>query len=435
MITIDWNTKIIFVPRADMTLVQSTPVEIRELNLNWFRLQLKDIEDDEGMPFLDTHRHNTEVSIAGLTLARVIEIINGYTVTFEDGQYAVNLVGANSNVADVVNVNQVSVRSQNAAGLISSADIEYASYQNCVTVDLTSPYAGTIHPVGTQRQPVNNFSDALLIAAYRGLGTLRIVGDAMVDTGGDYSGLNFIGESMDKTLLTVTSQANVLRCEFFNCTLEGVLDGESFVKESRVGDLEYINGVIERCMLDGVIVLGGGVGALFVDCWRGIDPTPPVIDMGGSGQKLDMRNYSGRVHLRNKTGSEMCVLTLLAGQVIVEDTVTNGLIRVLGNGSVMDEDGNPLESGPWNGATLDLSDLLNPQTISHRIFQAVDVETGLNFLDSMRLILASAAGKLSGAEQGSTTITIKNAQVGDRNRIVATVDEYGNRSELIFDLS
>lgn len=100
-----------------MTLIQASP-EIRQLDLDVFRLALKNLEDNEdGQIFIDTHRHNTSVAIGGLTLARVIEIINGYTVTFEDGQYAVNLVGANSNVADVTNVNQVSVRSANSAGL------------------------------------------------------------------------------------------------------------------------------------------------------------------------------------------------------------------------------------------------------------------------------------------------------------------------------
>jgi len=117
-VSIDWDDKIIYVPKVDTTLIQSSPTEIRELNINTFRLTLKNLEDDiEGMPFLDTHRHNTEVTVGGVTLARVVEIINGYTVTFEDGQYAVNLVGANSNIADVSNVNQVSIRSSNSAGL------------------------------------------------------------------------------------------------------------------------------------------------------------------------------------------------------------------------------------------------------------------------------------------------------------------------------
>ena len=120
-ITIDWNTKIINVPKADLTLIQSTPTEIREMNVNTFRLWLKDIEDNvEGLPFVDTHRHNTQVVLAGLTLARVVEILSPYTITFENGLYAVNLVGANNNIADKTNVNNVSVRSSNSAGLIST---------------------------------------------------------------------------------------------------------------------------------------------------------------------------------------------------------------------------------------------------------------------------------------------------------------------------
>ena len=119
-ISVNWPIKVINVPKADMTLVQSNPFEIRQLDLNVFRLALKDLEDNaDGMPFPKTHNHNTEITVAGITLSRVIEIVNGYTVTFEDGQYAVNLVGANSNVSDVVNLNQVSIRSANSAGLIT----------------------------------------------------------------------------------------------------------------------------------------------------------------------------------------------------------------------------------------------------------------------------------------------------------------------------
>lgn len=118
-ISIDYSTLVIYVPKADLTLVDAGPPEIRELDLDAFRLELKDLEDDvDGMAFLDTHRHVTETTIAGITLARVIEIINGYTVEFEDGQYTVNAVGANSNLRDVRVPNQVSLNTANSAGLI-----------------------------------------------------------------------------------------------------------------------------------------------------------------------------------------------------------------------------------------------------------------------------------------------------------------------------
>src|SRR3989338_8785590 len=123
-ITINWATKIINVPKVDMTQVQFSPpdaFEIYELDIDEFRLTLKDLEDDvEGMAFPTTHNHNTIVTVGGVSLARVVEIINGYTVTFENDSYAVNLVGANSNISDVVNLNTVSVRAANSAGLIQS---------------------------------------------------------------------------------------------------------------------------------------------------------------------------------------------------------------------------------------------------------------------------------------------------------------------------
>lgn len=120
-ISINWATKVINVPQADLTDLGG---DVYELDLNDFRLELKSLEASEaGMAFLDTHSHNPPVTIGGVTIGRVIEIINGYTITFEDGQYAVNLVGANSNVSDVANVNQVSIRSANSAGLISAENM------------------------------------------------------------------------------------------------------------------------------------------------------------------------------------------------------------------------------------------------------------------------------------------------------------------------
>ena len=116
-ISINWATKVINIPQDYLTDLGGG---VYELDVNTFRLDLRDIEDNEdGIPFQYTHTHNTEVTLGGLTLSRVVEIIAPYTITFEDGQYAVNLVGANNNIADRTNVNQVSVRSSNSAGMVT----------------------------------------------------------------------------------------------------------------------------------------------------------------------------------------------------------------------------------------------------------------------------------------------------------------------------
>lgn len=119
-ISVDPITGEITVPKADLTLLQASP-EIRELDVDALRLELKDWEASaDGRPWPDTHIHNTEVSLAGTTFARTVEIIAPYFVTIEDGQYAVSAVGANHNVADVLTVNQVSLRTFNSGGLIVS---------------------------------------------------------------------------------------------------------------------------------------------------------------------------------------------------------------------------------------------------------------------------------------------------------------------------
>ena len=127
-ISIDWATRIITVPRLDMPLVNVDP-EIRTLDVNAFRLELKDLEDNvDGMAFPDTHRHVAPITVGGVSLARVVEIINGYRVEFEEivavnEHYRVLLTNANNNILDVSIVNDVSIASANSAGLTDQASI------------------------------------------------------------------------------------------------------------------------------------------------------------------------------------------------------------------------------------------------------------------------------------------------------------------------
>ena len=51
-ISIDWGTRVITVNKVDMTLVATTPYDVYELDLDTFRLALRDLEDGaEGMHF------------------------------------------------------------------------------------------------------------------------------------------------------------------------------------------------------------------------------------------------------------------------------------------------------------------------------------------------------------------------------------------------
>lgn len=123
-ITIDYSQTveqkfIINIPKADMTLIETVPTEVRELNLDTLRTTLGDLSDDaQGIAFPTIHEHTAAKTVAGVTLARVVEIdTRFYRVEFEDLLYNVNVVGGNSNIADVQVKNQVGVNTANSAGL------------------------------------------------------------------------------------------------------------------------------------------------------------------------------------------------------------------------------------------------------------------------------------------------------------------------------
>lgn len=198
-ISITWGTRVIYVPKADLALVQVGPPEIRELDIDAFRLALKSLEAGEaGMGFPDTHNHYPPITVGGVTLGRVVEIINGYTVTFEDGQYAVNLVGANSNIADVANLNQVSIRAANSAGLI---------YAPGSTVPTAEEVADAVWDEATAGHVAPGSAGAALVAP-PSAGT---VADAVWDeAAGDHSVPGSTGEALVVTAPTAGDVADAV---------------------------------------------------------------------------------------------------------------------------------------------------------------------------------------------------------------------------------
>ena len=136
-ITIDYTTSpryTIQVPQADLTPISGS---LYELDTDAFRLELKQLEAAaQGMVFQDTHKHNSEVTVAGITYARVVEVLNAsnssqtdiYQVLFTpDTTYSVRLAGSNNNIFDLQNLILANTVTQviptNSAGLISAASI------------------------------------------------------------------------------------------------------------------------------------------------------------------------------------------------------------------------------------------------------------------------------------------------------------------------
>jgi len=351
-IAITWATGVIYVPKADMTLIQSMPTVIYELNIDDFRLTLKSLEDDAaGMGFQKTHDHNTTVLLGGIEYARLIEILPPYTVTFEDGQYAVNLFGANSNIGDRVNVNQVSVRSANSAGMTSSAAIEYASFNGGVTIDIINGVTGTTYPIGTPQKSVNNLADAKLIAEVRGFESLYIIGNITFTSGQSVDAYTIYGQNPRKTTVTLESGLSTNGAEFIDCTLIGTLDGDTWFRHCIIGTLTYVQGQIEQCVLSDVITLSGTETVRLIDCTDGVPGynSLPLINMGGTGRNIIISEYFGTIVIGDLTGNNIVEISMGSGHVHLLDTVTSGEIFLRGTGTYHDES---------SGTTLDVDALI-----------------------------------------------------------------------------
>lgn len=369
-ITIDWPTKVINVPRNDMLLIQSVPTEIRELNLDAFRLELKSIESSiEGMPFLDTHSHNPPVTVGGVTLARVVEIINGYTVTFEDGQYAVNLVGANSNVGDVTNVNQVSVRSSNSAGLTYSKEIEDQSFLEArVWIDPTKGLTGTQFPRGTPGSPVNNIVDAEQIIINRGLpDRIHLNGTLIVPNGFDFPDTDILGTSPTVSFIIINNGQNINGSTLRKITITGNPSGYFTMEDGVITDVSNFIGDASNSGIGGTITLPSGPSqnTLYTlhNCFSLVPGTgTPILDCNNATNlQLQVRGYSGGLEIRNFTDPNSNIsVDLLSGHLKLDSTCTAGNIVVRGTGrftdnsagSIITENVTPVFSTAEKDATL-----------------------------------------------------------------------------------
>lgn len=109
--------------------------------------------------------------------------------------------------------------------------------------------------------------------------------------------------------------------------------------------------------------------------------------------------------------------------------IKGALANLAGTGTITQSDANAL--GIIAANITPFADL-SPQSLSQELLDNQDIETGYSMRESLRLILSSLVGKLSGA--AGTTVSIRD--VNDTvDRIVATVDASGNRTAVTKDVS
>ena len=235
-------------------------------------------------------------------------------------------------------------------------EIQYGVYKDGVSISILNGDPGITYPIGTPFNPSDNLDDAVLIIAAQKLPhTLYIIGDLVITAAvPSLKYFTFIGQGMDRTTIDINAVADVENCTYYDVHILGTLDGNSRLEGCLITDLTYLKGFVEQCVLSsGTIVLGGGETLQFLDCWSGEPGVgTSVIDMGGSGQALSLRNYNGGIKLINKTGTDKVSIDLASGQIILDNTVSEGIVVARGDGKLVDTSGDHILTGTWNGCTI-----------------------------------------------------------------------------------
>ena len=278
--------------------------------------------------------------------------------------------------------------SSSSATQTEQSAIRFASYQGAVWIDELSINMGTEFPMGTREFPVNNLTDAHAIAENVGLQEFGVIGNLTI--GGSHAIPNYTirGQNALNSLITIDQAADVSNVEIFEATVTGYLDGNVVIRESVLGTSDLVAGfVFETALGNGqTITLGGGGEAHILNCYSGTPGSgTPTIDMNVSGTALAMRNYNGGIKIVNKSGPEAISFDLNSGQVILDDTITNGEIVARGVGKLIDINGDPILSGPWNGCTI-INEMVNPVSVSTFVWNdpsATTLLTDVAFIKNM----------------------------------------------------
>lgn len=170
-ISINDMTQVVTVEQSDLTLISGT---LYEFDTDAFRHTIGALlDDEEGIwhPLMFTH--NTTVQIAGVTYARQILMINGYTLEFENVPMTVLFTGSNNNLFDAEAgilrpSGNVTVVGQNSAGLVQ---VESSSLTASQEAQLTWLYERFLQREVTHERTDGDAALASHLVLYDDLGT------------------------------------------------------------------------------------------------------------------------------------------------------------------------------------------------------------------------------------------------------------------------
>jgi hypothetical protein len=233
----------------------------------------------------------------------------------------------------IVNLNTTTSPESTDTEVIQRAS-ESIIYGDGVTLNANSVNTGTEYPIGTSSYPVNNLTDAKLIATSRGFSTFYLASNFTVTASDDISNYVIEGKYHDRITLTLETGCNITNTQFNNLTLVGDA-GSSFcvLQNSRLGDIQNLDANVYQSELMGPISLSLGADRHWTRCTTSMNTDFPVLDFQSTDQSLVLTGYTGNLKVTNMTLGLLSVY-VDSGAIEVDSTCTGGVIHLYGNASV-----------------------------------------------------------------------------------------------------
>lgn len=298
--SVNWITKVITVPTADLTLVSGTRYQ---LNLENFLNEVRRLEWEftEGLwaPQILEHT-NVRVDFAGANYAAFDEIVNGYTVTITGVATRVDLVGSNNNIIDVINNTNILIPSFNSAGLTNINEIRSISFMGKegkgVTIAPSTGNDSSVYDTGSRENPCKTEANLEIIAGdkYRNVYVKEDINLTL-----DHShGHTFFGDNPQTITIDVGDVAtypakDVTGCKFQDAKVTGEMDSANELRECIVAPITNANGFIYKSTIIGPIVALAGTSLSLEGCWTATPGTDNIIDFDNVASTIAITDWSG----------------------------------------------------------------------------------------------------------------------------------------------
>jgi hypothetical protein len=216
-------------------------------------------------------------------------------------------------------------------------EIEHSSFNGVVTIDVINGVSGTLYPIGTSTNPVNNLNDAKIIAAYRGFKTLYLKSDLTIISGSNID--EYTLKSDNWLSVTIENNVSLVNTFFEKLSLYGVMGGFwNVLVDCWVYDITNFCGWLRGGSFVNIELAPYTVesaGQSFFDNIIPMYPNTPSVLVMNTDVMVSFTNAVDTYEIRSMTSGSTISIGLNEGKVIIDSSCIGGNILIGGIGDVI----------------------------------------------------------------------------------------------------